>query len=659
MKLSIIIPAHNEERRLPPVLDAYAAFFSERMGEEAEILLVINGSTDNTVAIAQEIAGKHSNTKVIDEPRRIGKGAAVILGVKEAAGQHIGFVDADGSTSPVEFFRLYEKACHGAGVIASRWMKGADVEIPQKAIRLLSSRVFNGLARILLGLKYQDTQCGAKIFTAEAWQAILPDIGTTRFAFDVDMLFQLKRHGYTIKEEPTVWKDVEGSKVQISSSAEMLFAVVRMRLLFSPLKFIVAWYDNILDRTMEYLLKDSLFRHIALLFFASIISAVCNIGYQMVVGRVLPKEDFTLLATFLAFLSILARPLATVSTALNRYTSLLVMKGHMGTTRRLLLKWMALTGMASISVAVLCGVLSEQIASLFHIGRVAPVLVSAIALPAIFLAPVLGGALQGLQRFAWVSLSGVISAIGRILFASVFVLLAYPACGWALAGHVGGLYVGLLASLAGLLPLVLKTQRNHAQLPRLRLYMARCFLFQLAAGVLMSGDVILVRYYLPEETDFAYAATCGRMVAFMAASVVTAMFPKVTSDKEFTQEHRSLYLRSQLYTAGFIGFALVMCLVFPEQFLRFLFRISEPGGHLLGQTRWMGCTMALAAMLNINVHLLLAQRRFKLLISLLGSSLFYIVASYVCHTSVYWIVFFAGAANLFALLATTIRIIRL
>ncbi|MEE9369174.1 MAG: glycosyltransferase [Pontiella sp.] len=658
MKLSIIIPAHNEEHRLPPVLEAYAVLFSTKMGADVEIIVVVNGSTDNTAAVANRIAEQISIITVIDEPRRIGKGGAIILGVQKAIGDWVGFVDADGATSAEEFLRLYGVTQQSKdGVIASRWMKGADVVIPQRAMRLLSSRTFNWLTRILLGLKYKDTQCGAKIFSSKAWKSILPDIGTTRFAFDVDTLYQLKRHGYYVTEEPTIWKDIEGSKVNIfNSSLEMFLAILRMRLLHSPLRFTVHLYDRFLSRVVEFLLRDDLFRHTVLLFFASIITMFCNIGYQMVVGRALPPEEFTLLATFFALFGIASRPLGTISTALNRYTSLLVRDGKVETVRRLLIKWMIIMGGVAAVAGIVCLVFAPQISAFFHLNRIAPVVVSALALPVLIMNPVFGGVMRGLQRFVWSAASSIGMAAGRILFGALFVVLLHPACGWALAGHVAGMYLAMLICFIGLLPVFRMKNPFKDALPSLRLYLFQCFFIQICAGLLMTGDMIFVKHYLPNDADFAYAITLARMVAFMAISVATALFPKVSSEGCFTREHRKVYLRSQVYTACFVAVSLSICFVFPKLVFHFIYGIEDPGAHLIGLTRWMAVVTSLMTMLNVNINVLLSQRRFKLLSVVVICALAYVGVIHVFHNSIYNIVFAAGLANMVALCVTTIGI---
>lgn len=659
MKLSIIIPAHNEEQRLPPVLEAYAKFFREKMGAEAEILVVVNGSTDTTASVAERIAEQHPSIRVIDEPGRIGKGGAVILGAKAAVGDYIGFVDADGATSPEEFYRLFQKSDGNDGVIASRWMKGADVVIQQKAMRLLSSRAFNWLTRILLGLKYKDTQCGAKIFRAKAWKTILPNVGTTRFAFDVDVLYQLKRHAYTVQEEPTVWKDIEGSKVSMfNTSVEMFLAVVRMRLLYSPLKFSIGWYDKLLARPVEFLLHDSLFRHAALLFSASILTMFGNIGFQMVTGRMLRKEEFALMTTFLALFALVGRPAATLTTAMVYYTALLKKEGRENCIRRLLFKWVGLTGIVSLFFATVFSLLSPKIATFFHLERTAPVVVCALALPAIFITPVLAGAIRGLQRFGWSAVAAISNAYGRVLFGFIFLSTIACACGWALAGHVVGMYISLVVMAVALFPLFKVNSSDSLPLPSLRLYLAQCIIVHASLALLTTGDIIFVKHYLPEATDFAYAATLSRMVALMAGAVAGSLGPKVVSAGDFSKEHRKLYLRAQSYAFFAVLTSLAVCLLVPEQLLHFFFGIDSPGPELSKLTQGMALAMTPATLLAINVGLLLAQRRFKLLVSVVILAVAYFVSVYLWHADAMQVIMAAGIANLIALIITTVGILK-
>jgi O-antigen/teichoic acid export membrane protein len=540
------------------------------------------------------------------------------------------------------------------GVIASRWIKGANVTVPQRVMRLLSSRLFNGLTRLLLGLRFKDTQCGAKIFSRKAWNTILPNIGTTRFAFDVDILFQLKRHGYTVAEEPTVWEDIGGSKVHFfNSSLDMFLAVIRMRLLYSPLHFVVRVYDKLLSRIIESLRHDALFCHAMMLSMATMISNVCNVTYQMVVSRQLSDDDYALLATFLSLFAIVSRPLGVLYTATTHYTSLLLKEGRSGAVKRLVRKWILIAGVPSLFCSAVCMIFAAQIAELFNLNRVAPVVVFSAALPVLFLTPVVCGTLRGMQQFGWIALASVSGAISRVSIGVGFVLLLYPACGWALLGHAGGLYFNLLVSLVVLLALVVRFPADREALPSFRLYIFQCFFVNFSIAMLMNGDVVFVRCFLPDETGFAKAATLGRMVVFLTTAVTMAMFPKVSSAGTFTKEHRRIYLRGLVYTSLLIAGSLVFCFFFPHILHRVLFRILEPSSPLIAQTRWIALVMGAAVLLGLNSSLLVAQRRFKDVSVVIVSALIYFVGVQRFHDSALSIIAVAGAANLFGLVFTT------
>lgn len=253
MKLSIVIPAHNEEHRIPPMLEAYAKYFAEKYGNEAELIVVANFCNDRTAEVARGIGLRYPQVKVVEELKRVGKGGAVLLGAQSAEGDLVGFVDADGATSPEAFDDLVQKISLDGCIIASRWMKGSDVSPKQPLSRRVASRCFNLLVRVLFGLKLKDTQCGAKLFRREVIQPVLRNLGVTNWAFDVDMLFQTKRLGATIREVPTVWCDVSGSKIEIGrSSVNMFVAMIRLRMFYSPLRFMIPILKPLAERLLRY-----------------------------------------------------------------------------------------------------------------------------------------------------------------------------------------------------------------------------------------------------------------------------------------------------------------------------------------------------------------------------------------------------------------------
>jgi hypothetical protein len=110
----------------------------------------------------------------------------------------------------------------------------------------VASRIFNSMVNLFFGFRVHDTQCGAKLFTRKVIDEILSEIGITKWAFDVDMLYCVRRHGYAIKEIPTVWRDAAGSKIQVGrASTEMALAMIRLRLLYSPFKGVVSFYNKL------------------------------------------------------------------------------------------------------------------------------------------------------------------------------------------------------------------------------------------------------------------------------------------------------------------------------------------------------------------------------------------------------------------------------
>ncbi len=249
MKLSIIIPAYNEEKRIENTLKAYCYFFEKYYKDKFEIIVVMNGCKDNTSDIVKNFAENHKSISYLFIEEPIGKGGAIIKGFKSAKGELVGFTDADNSTSPEAFNDLIRNINGYDGIIASRWIKGAIVEPKQPLKRRIASRMFNLLVRSLFGIMISDSQCGAKLFKKEAIHKIINNLGITRWAFDVDLLYQFKRNNLKIKEIPTIWKDSYDSTLNLTkASAEMFFALARLRLIYSPFRGFIKIYDKLPER---------------------------------------------------------------------------------------------------------------------------------------------------------------------------------------------------------------------------------------------------------------------------------------------------------------------------------------------------------------------------------------------------------------------------
>ncbi len=211
-ELSIIIPAYNEEKRILPTLNDYYNILSEKLGKDFEIIIVPNNCSDKTLEICEDFSKGKKQIKIWNIPEKIGKGGAVIEGFKIARGNLIGFTDADGATDAKNFFKIYEIAKSNHGAIGSRRLRDSRVNgrtLSEKA----SSRMFNIITRTLLGLKFKDTQCGAKIFTKETAGLIAKNISEKGWIFDVDMLKICKDNNLNIKEIPITWTGKEGTKL--------------------------------------------------------------------------------------------------------------------------------------------------------------------------------------------------------------------------------------------------------------------------------------------------------------------------------------------------------------------------------------------------------------------------------------------------------------
>lgn len=244
--LCIVIPAYNEEKRIGDTLEEYGKFFSKLKNKRrinTELLVVINNTQDNTEGIVKMKRKKFSFIRYLNF-KQGGKGFAIIEGFKEALKNKknnlIGFVDADMATSPEAFYDLIKNISNSDGIIASRYSPGAKVSPKQTLRRIFVSRVFNLLIRILFLMPYRDTQCGAKILKRQALNSVLNRLGITQWAFDVDLLYHLRKQKLVIREYPTTWADKEYSKINfINAGPKMALSVIRLRIVNSRFGWLV------------------------------------------------------------------------------------------------------------------------------------------------------------------------------------------------------------------------------------------------------------------------------------------------------------------------------------------------------------------------------------------------------------------------------------
>lgn len=211
--LSVVIPAYNEQKRLPKTLRSIARYIA-RSSNTIEVIVVDDGSTDNTVNLAQRYAPEIPHLRVIALSKNHGKGHAVQQGVFAAKGKYILFMDADNSTPISEVEKLLPYITTNQVVIGSRATASSDILIAQPWYRRLLGRVGNLLIRTLAVKGIQDTQCGFKLFRHRAAKQIFKRLQIMRFGFDMEILSIAQNVlGYKIKEVGVSWIDAPGSKV--------------------------------------------------------------------------------------------------------------------------------------------------------------------------------------------------------------------------------------------------------------------------------------------------------------------------------------------------------------------------------------------------------------------------------------------------------------
>ena len=210
--ISVIIPAYNEEKRLPSTLQKVQAYLAGGQWDFREIVVVNDGSRDGTAAVAQA-----AGVRLVENPGNRGKGYTVRHGMLEARGEWTLFTDADLSAPIGELDTLWRAVEESGadGVIGSRALDRSLIGQHQSSFRENMGRLFNLAMRIATGLPYHDTQCGFKLFATAAAREIFRRQRIDGFGFDVEVLYIAHRLGYRVLEVPVRWNDVAGTKVSM------------------------------------------------------------------------------------------------------------------------------------------------------------------------------------------------------------------------------------------------------------------------------------------------------------------------------------------------------------------------------------------------------------------------------------------------------------
>jgi len=225
-----VVPAYNEERRLGASLSLIARYL-DSAGLDAEILVVDDGSTDETPRVAAE-ASRGRRVRVLRHEENRGKGFSVRRGVLEAKGRWVLLTDADLS-SPIEEYEVLARAVrdqHLDVAIGSRALRESRIEVRQGRLRESMGKTFNAIMRAITGLPFRDTQCGFKLMDRQRVGPIFERMVVDRFAFDVELLYLCVRFGLNVREIPVVWRNDPASRVSmLKDPLNMIFDVARVR----------------------------------------------------------------------------------------------------------------------------------------------------------------------------------------------------------------------------------------------------------------------------------------------------------------------------------------------------------------------------------------------------------------------------------------------
>lgn len=222
MRISIILPAHNEEENIGIILKDLLSKFPY-----SEIIVVCNACTDATPRIVENISKVNENVKCVNL-NELGKGIALIEGFKRASSECIGYIDADGAFDSNDIIKIIKELKNSDCVIASKWKGQRFSSVYGSFSRKIASRAWNFLVRIFLGLNFQDTQAGLKFFKKEVFDSIDQDFVCKGFAFDAELLYKIKNKGFRIKEVFVQAKPTKKSTFSLKYAPEMFFGILKL-----------------------------------------------------------------------------------------------------------------------------------------------------------------------------------------------------------------------------------------------------------------------------------------------------------------------------------------------------------------------------------------------------------------------------------------------
>lgn len=245
--VSIVIPAWNEEDRLARTLERYLPSLEAR-ADPFEVIVVVDGTRDRTADVAARYANR--NVRVLRFPSKLGKGGAILAGIRVSRFEFVGYLDADGPISPDEMHGLVAYLRDVDCVVASRWIRGASGVRTEPLFNRFAGRCWNLLTRSLLFLPLRDTQAGAKFFKGPVAHSLLRSVTLTNRAFDVDFLYHIRKNGHSVREVPVHWTHDPATRMPVGRAIPVMFlSLVGVRVMNSTIgkrvpSKLVRWFNE-------------------------------------------------------------------------------------------------------------------------------------------------------------------------------------------------------------------------------------------------------------------------------------------------------------------------------------------------------------------------------------------------------------------------------
>ncbi len=226
MKVSIIIPAYNEEHRIKPFLENLRSFIVSYGLIDYEIVFVNDGSTDNTLQILNQFSKYDNNIKIVSYAQNKGKGYAVRKGIFNSIGEKVIFIDSDGSISPEEIPKMNNHLNSNDVVIGIRYSQRNNIKQP--IYRMFTGTVFNLMVNSLFKLGISDTLCGFKGFKRNVAYDLFKNLSSDRWIFDVEILYKIKKRDYELLLLPIKWEHKDNSKIKLFDIIKILYGLFRL-----------------------------------------------------------------------------------------------------------------------------------------------------------------------------------------------------------------------------------------------------------------------------------------------------------------------------------------------------------------------------------------------------------------------------------------------